>query len=404
MTTSMEQSSSEPVLELCEDNLIEILHRLPSKSLSRFESVCKHWGKCIDDPSIAYSCRSQRWSPQPYMMGFFCQGRDEVDEQNRFFFSSKKSSQMIDGSLDESVNFLGRGVHIMASSNGFLLVTEDLYNQNVYYVYNPATRQHFVVPVTLTSYVSLAIIGFDCKVDDPEKDVISFTIVRYEAWTGPSGGSTIESFSSETNMWTSIDLRQAAPIRAPLRRWTRSGSVGVIDGVFVWKFDPDSHIILYDSVYRRFWDLKLTDEMDDWSGSAVGVSDGVLYYALCNRGEITLWYLESNIRSTNDAVWVTKYVVNISNALLNCPEAIGSKAIGSIRIKMFNIDIHSVNPHIFYLLAGDKVISYDSEKNTVEFLYEIGVSVWTANQDYLFFSYEWHQWPRLLRTHQLEEE
>ncbi|KAH0684167.1 hypothetical protein KY285_022502 [Solanum tuberosum] len=233
MTTSMEQSSCKPVLELCEDNLIEILHRLPSKSLSRFESVCKHWGKCIDDPSIAYSCRSQRWSPQPYMMGFFCQGRDEVDEQNRFFFSSKKSSQVIDGSLDD----------------------------------------------------------------------------------------------------------------------------------------------------------------------AVGVSDGVLYYALCNRREITLWYLESNIRSTNDAVWVIKYVVNITSALLNCPEV-----IGSIRIKMLYIDIHSVNPHIFYLLVGDKVISYDSEKNTAEFLYEIGVSVWTANQYYLFFSYEWHQWPRLLRTHQLEEE
>ncbi|KAG5613511.1 hypothetical protein H5410_024792 [Solanum commersonii] len=119
----------------------------------------------------------------------------------------------------------------------------------------------------------------------------------------------------------------------------RSGSVGVIDGVFVWKLDPDSHIILYDSVYGRFWDLKLTDEMDDWTGSAVGVSDGVLYYALCNRREIT------------------------------------RKAIGSIRIKMLNIDIHSVNSHIFYLLAGDKVISYDSEKNTAEFLYEIGVSV-----------------------------
>ncbi|KAG5613512.1 hypothetical protein H5410_024793 [Solanum commersonii] len=55
--------------------------------------------------------------------------------------------------------------------------------------------QHFVVPVTLTSCVSLEAIGFD---------------FRYEAWTGPSGSVTIESFSSETNMWTSIDLRLAS--------------------------------------------------------------------------------------------------------------------------------------------------------------------------------------------------
>ncbi|KAG5613513.1 hypothetical protein H5410_024794 [Solanum commersonii] len=70
---------------LCEDNLIEILHHLPSKSLSRFESVCKHWGKCIDDPSIAYSCRSQ-----PYMMGFFCQGRDKLTLMNKIVFSSHR--------------------------------------------------------------------------------------------------------------------------------------------------------------------------------------------------------------------------------------------------------------------------------------------------------------------------
>lgn len=62
----------------------------------------------------------------------------------------------IDGSsLDESVNFLDRRVYIVAS-----------------YVYNPATRQSLAL-INMTD----PCVGFICKVDDPNKDVISFTLV-----------------------------------------------------------------------------------------------------------------------------------------------------------------------------------------------------------------------------------
>ncbi|PHT84966.1 hypothetical protein T459_13409 [Capsicum annuum] len=68
--------SDKSVLELSEDDIIiEILHRLPSKSLARFACVCKHWRKYIADPSLDYSCRSQQWSPHLYMIDWFLLSR-----------------------------------------------------------------------------------------------------------------------------------------------------------------------------------------------------------------------------------------------------------------------------------------------------------------------------------------
>ncbi|XP_060200871.1 F-box protein At5g49610-like [Lycium barbarum] len=243
------------------------------------------------------------------MVGFFCQARefDKEYSEVRFFFSSRKSSEVIDGSLDESVNFLGRRMYIVASSNGFLLIVVDLENQRAYYVCNPVTRQHLTVPVTRASSISRAAVGFLCKVDDPEKDVIYFTIVRYALpWSDEPlimSMVKIESFSSETNAWTTINLKLDVPLRMWYVNRIQSKPVGVIDGVFCW-IDHSETIFYYDSVNRCFWDLELPLEMmiggDTWF---LGISDGALYYALCDKAEITVWCLESNIRS-RDAVWV----------------------------------------------------------------------------------------------------
>ncbi|KAJ8540899.1 hypothetical protein K7X08_001715 [Anisodus acutangulus] len=292
-------------------------------------------------------------------MGFFCQGRDDDPLKIHFFFSSRKSSEIVDGSLDESDNFVGRGVYINASSNDFILIADDLENQGVYYVYNPATRQHLAVPVTQTSCISVAAIGFHCKVDDLEKDVISFTILRFEHSFDLRSSVTIESFSSDTNAWTTSDLVLDVPISVSIFSWAKVASLGVIDGVFCW-IDMDSHVILYDSVNRRFWALELTEEIEnkyvealgvsggalyyaiilydsvnrrfwalqlsndmvDGDARALGVSGGALYYALCVEAEITVWFLESNIRS-QDAVRVRKYAADITSDVLDCLKAFG---------------------------------------------------------------------------------
>ncbi|WMV27758.1 hypothetical protein MTR67_021143 [Solanum verrucosum] len=179
-------------------------------------------------------------------------------------------------------------------------------------------------------------------------------------------------------MWSTIDITLDVPISVILHRWTKSVSYGVIDGVFCW-FDALSQFIFYDTVNTRLWALQLNPEMYAFDGHCLGVLGGDLYYASC---DITLWYLESNIRS-QDAVWVRKYTANLTDALVNyCPWA--------LEADVESLDFHPANLHIFYLNINGRIISFDSEKNIAELLYDFG------QRDHLLFAYEWHQWPRLL--------
>ncbi|KAK4709266.1 hypothetical protein R3W88_030191 [Solanum pinnatisectum] len=185
------------ILFVSEEIIINILNRLPLKSLVKFECVSKNWQKIIAE---IYRCRL-RW-PEPYQIGFFCV---EQRSQSCFFFSSKESPLLIGAILDKSINFIGERVYIVSSSNGFLLCNKLRSRQRVY-VYNPATRQCLDLPKTQIRMKD-PYVGFTCKVD--EDDSVSFTIVRYA--TPPSTlhafqyDLTIESFSSEANVWTAIN-------------------------------------------------------------------------------------------------------------------------------------------------------------------------------------------------------
>ncbi|KAM3399068.1 hypothetical protein P3S68_002584 [Capsicum galapagoense] len=120
-------------LFICEEIIINILNRLPLKSVARFKCVSKDWRKYIAE---IYRCRLQLLAP--YLIGFFC---IEKRLQSRFFFSSKDSPLLIGTGLDKSVNFIGERVYVVASSNGFLLFNKLRNRQRIFYVYNPAMRQ-----------------------------------------------------------------------------------------------------------------------------------------------------------------------------------------------------------------------------------------------------------------------
>ncbi|KAH0733333.1 hypothetical protein KY289_004521 [Solanum tuberosum] len=370
-------SHKEGVVEVSDDIVINILHRLPSKSLARFKCVSKCWRKYIADSSLSYSCRSRRWRPQPYLIGFFYQARDTCERSKiQFFFSSEESSLDIDGSFDQSVSFLGRSTYIVASSNGFLLCNR----QRVYYVYNPATRQSMALPKTQIG-MNDPTIGFICKVDDPNRDVISFTIVRY--WILQSN-VTIESFSSETNAWIVDNLILNVPLRLYFFVYMKSPSAGVVDGVFFW-LDQGPQITVYDSVHKSFWALGFPEDMVATGNYFLGFSGGDFYFALYVKTNITVWQLKSNIRS-RDALWVRKYVTDVATTV---PFGL----TGFLHTEVQNMDIHPASPHIFYLDVKGKVISYDMETDIAQLVHDFGEYGWRTKH-FKLFSYEWHQWPR----------
>ncbi|KAM3341644.1 hypothetical protein P3S68_026610 [Capsicum galapagoense] len=213
--------------------------------------------------------------------------------------------------LELSEDIIIEILHLLPSKSVARFECMESSPQNDRLLLSRATRQHFDVHVTQTSCIRVAAIGFHCKVDDPEEDNISFTIVRYEKSLDPNRNVTIESFSSETKAWTTINLTVDLPLGLLCpTSWMKDSSAGVIDGVFCW-MDELGQIILYDSVNRHLWGLKLTHEMKQgYSTRVLGVSDGVLHYAMHNEAKVTVWCLKSDIRS-QDAVWVKKYTTTL---------------------------------------------------------------------------------------------
>ncbi|KAJ8562206.1 hypothetical protein K7X08_011497 [Anisodus acutangulus] len=198
-------------------------------------------------------------------------------------------------------------------------------------------------------------VGFICEVDNPNKDVILFTIVRYEIprrWDELQLMVTIESFSSETNVWTANSIIFDAPLRLCPLNWditSAASSAGVINGVFCWLDQVGRQITVYDSVYKCFWALEFPEETVSGCRCYLGLS-----------------------------VWVWKYDVDVAATVLQCPEEFGLggntlrvKAFGitgSLRTEVQNMVIHPVFPHIFYLDVRGKVISYDLETDIAEFV------------------------------------
>lgn len=299
--------------------------------------------------------------------------------------------------MDESVNFLDRRVYIVASSNGFLLFNSQRVNkQRIYYVYSPVMKWCLALPKTKICIKNPAV-GFICKVRDLEKDVISFTIVRYSLpnlWGLHFTSITIESFSSETNLWTTNFLKLDVPLGLCPSLHRETSSAGVIVGVFCW-LDQQPQITVYDSVHKCIWALELPQEIVAGNRCFLGISGGELYLVLNDRfGEaITVWYLQSNIR-IRDAVWVRKYVANIATTLVQCPQANFGLASSHL-IVVQNVIIHPAVPHIFYLVVRGKVFSYDLETDVAEFVYDFGEPC-SKTRHYTLFSYEWDQWPYLL--------
>ncbi|XP_068663865.1 F-box protein At5g49610 [Aristolochia californica] len=114
-----------------DDVLIQILARLPTKSVLRFRAVCKQWYKLT---SSKYFIRLFNEISSDNQM-LLVETVKLVDSSSTFMCIDKSSS------ISEfSLSFLNDRVKVRASCNG-LLCCSSILNRGVYYVCNPMTRK-----------------------------------------------------------------------------------------------------------------------------------------------------------------------------------------------------------------------------------------------------------------------
>ncbi|KAK6117900.1 hypothetical protein DH2020_048357 [Rehmannia glutinosa] len=128
--------TSAHVVASIDDLLINIILRLPIKSLLRSKLVCKHWNSLISNPGFLESNSAVGIFFQ------FCNGPWHA------YISFSVYDSRVPPLLDFIQGF--SDIRILQSCNGLLLcsITDWAFNSRVnYYVCNPTTKQYSILPV-----------------------------------------------------------------------------------------------------------------------------------------------------------------------------------------------------------------------------------------------------------------
>ncbi|XP_023549834.1 F-box protein At5g07610 [Cucurbita pepo subsp. pepo] len=190
-STAATTAAVEPVLNN-EDLLLEILIRLPIRSLLTFKSVSKRWLALISNPSFS---RRRSISNPPIPSGIFL-ARPYPDS---LAFDFVNLSANPSRAPFESLNFTDQeyGIVINQSCNGLLLCSSSYGNESKrdYYVHNPTTK-HFT---TLPKLQARKIFGLNLAFDPLRSSDYKVICVRNS--DSFKNNYEIEIYSSRSGPW-----------------------------------------------------------------------------------------------------------------------------------------------------------------------------------------------------------
>ncbi|KAL6344389.1 hypothetical protein AAG906_039645 [Vitis piasezkii] len=278
---------------LTQDIIVEILLRLPVKSLIRFRCVCKQWLSLITDPkftklhltraidkgnyldnrrflvciyvNIDRAVDAVSPSVRGQIVGY-CKGMVCMDfELNTSIYTVVNDNACV------GIGFCSIGYQLVGSCNGIIC---SVYGFNTFYLLNPSIREHKTLPYPGEIHFGRAFygyllhgFGYDSSTDDYKLFRGSYSPVK----------STIEIFSLKTNSWRRI---QEFPTYHPSQH----------SGVFVntalhWATDKVSdgdgmhlgnRVVSFDLKEEKFMEVPLPDETCIGSCPTLGVLGGDL--------------------------------------------------------------------------------------------------------------------------------
>ncbi|CAM0943708.1 unnamed protein product [Alopecurus aequalis] len=217
ISTRFRSSSTPPsgaaVGRLTDDLIVEILSRVPLKSLCRSKCVCNHWLGLIDHPD------HRKKLPQT-PAGFY-HSRTITDDwllESPIYFTTFPGAGRRCPPIDTSFTFLPnhRRVHLLDCCNGLLLCRwYDISAQGDHFRYvvcNPATEKWVILPHSgkATNEVGTVRLGFDPAASS-HFHVFELVMEQECEWDPDIAGLTV--YSSETRRWVYRHKRWNAHVR-----------------------------------------------------------------------------------------------------------------------------------------------------------------------------------------------
>ncbi|XP_010267910.1 PREDICTED: F-box protein At5g49610 [Nelumbo nucifera] len=269
-----------------EEVVLQILARLPIKSLFRCKSVCKLWYRL---PSNKY----------------FIQLYNEVSSKNPMVlveliksFYVKSSFICVDrlrGVSEFSLDFLNDRVKVRASCNG-LLCCASVPNKGVYYVCNPLTREFKLLPRTRERPMTrfhpddeATLVGLAFNVSNQKFNVVLAGFYR------PFGHRPLDSFvcvvfDSETNTW-----RKSISSRSDEFTHMNRNQVVFANGSLHWLTYSCLYILVFDLDNEVWRKISLPGEVIARSGNRVHLLelDGSVSIIQISEAWMNIWALKN---------------------------------------------------------------------------------------------------------------
>ncbi|XP_015692867.2 F-box protein At5g07610-like [Oryza brachyantha] len=354
-----------PAAELTDDLLVEILSRLPAKSVCRCRCVSRRWDGLIADP------HHRKKLPQT-LAGFFCRSENEgrfPEEAQHFVNVTGRGRPRVHPSL----SFLPRlqRVRVVDSCGGLLLcrcyVSAHAFR---YVVCNPSTDQWVALPES--GYCPegggdefCTRLGFDPAVSS-HFHVFEFVIYDGEYVDG------VKIFSSATRGWNYSESKwfPEYTISYDQRSVFFNGILYMITG---------PSIVAVDAEGATWWDkpvLEMEDEPDmiGWWPCFIGKSQGKVFY-FSERGiypfnrSLSIWVLEDY--SKDEWTWKHNVTTEELSEKINCKCKTG-----------FDFDdlyyFHVVTVHpdcnlIYYSFGRDRTLmAYDMDSEESHVIQKLG--------------------------------
>ncbi|XP_058731648.1 F-box/kelch-repeat protein At3g06240-like [Vicia villosa] len=179
--------------------IIQILLRLPVKSLIRFKSVCKLWFSLIShDPHFAnshFQLNSATHTRRILLMSTSTHQSRSID------FETSLDDDNASFSLNLPEGF--RGLEITGSCRGFLLFCSSL---SIYlwnpYLWNPSTGVHKHIPLSPFGFNLDAEYFYGFGYDDSTEDYLVVSMSRIDSGDPPL---RLEYFSLKSNTWKEVE-------------------------------------------------------------------------------------------------------------------------------------------------------------------------------------------------------
>lgn len=265
--------------------ILQILARLPVKSLFRAKTVCKLWYRISSD-------------------NYFIQLYNEIAAKNPVVLVEISDSSELKSSLicidnlrgvsEFSLDFLKDRVKVRASCNG-ILCCSSIPDKGVYYVCNPMTREFKLLPRSRERHVTrfypdgeATLVGLACNLSMQKYNVV---LAGYHRTFGhrPDGTFICLVFDSDLNKW-----RKFVSFQDDHFTHMNRNQVVFVNGALHWLTGSFSCILVLDmgcDVWRK---ISLPEEVSYGAGNRVYLleSDGCLSVIQISEAWMKIWVMK----------------------------------------------------------------------------------------------------------------